>query len=181
MSGTQVELSGTAVLVLCGGLAWLVGSAALDQGVGTVILAAGLALTVWLFTVVRREPLAPYPLPGPRRRRVLGLLVGAVLLTGVGGTLLSSQGFGEFTIPATAIVFGAVLVPISSTVDRRALGLVALALIGIGVAGAMLAARSIGPTYPEGLVGFGVGVVLWLTGAAYGGVLTGLRDRVGSR
>lgn len=181
MSSTQLEVSGTAVLVLCGGIAWLIGSAALDPGVGTVVLAAGIALTVWLFATVRREPLAPFPLPGVRRRRVLGLLVTATLIVGIGRMLLSTQGFGEFTIPTAVIVFGAVLVPIASTIERRALLLPALALIALGVTGAMLAAQSSGSLYSEGFVGLGAGAVLWSAGASYGGVFTVLRDRIGSR
>ena len=41
---TQVEVPGSAVLALAGGAVWLVGSAALPHGAGTVVLAVGIAV-----------------------------------------------------------------------------------------------------------------------------------------
>ncbi len=86
----QVEVPGSAVLALAGGAAWLAGSAALPSGAGTVVLAAGLAVTVWLMVQATR---AGGTGRGPRldrdrRRRVLSLLVVGVGLVVLGGTLI---------------------------------------------------------------------------------------------
>ena len=130
----QVEVPGSAVLALAGGAAWLAGSAALPSGAGTVVLAAGLAVTVWLMVQATR---AGGTGRGPRldrdrRRRVLSLLVVGVGLVVLGGTLLRATGRAELTVPVTVAVGGALLLPLASLLDRRSLIALGAALMLLG-------------------------------------------------
>jgi len=170
----QVEVPGSAVLALAGGAAWLAGSAALPSGAGTVVLAAGLAVTVWLVVQATR---AGGTGRGPRldrdrRRRVLSLLVVGVGLVVLGSTLLRATG------PVTVAVGGALLLPLASLLDRRSLIALGAALMLLGAGGAVLALNSAGGTESQGLVGLVGGVLLWAAAAQQAGLTTQLRDRI---
>ena len=176
----QVEVPGSAVLALAGGAAWLAGSAALPSGAGTVVLAAGLAVTVWLMVQATR---AGGTGRGPRlardrRRRVLSLLVVGVGLVVLGGTLLRATGRAELTVPVTVAVGGALLLPLASLLDRRSLIALGAALMLLGAGGAVLALNSAGVTESQGLVGLVGGVLLWAAAAQQAGLTTQLRDRI---
>jgi hypothetical protein len=176
----QVEVPGSAVLALAGGAAWLAGSAALPSGAGTVVLAAGLAVTVWLMVQATR---AGGTGRGPRldrdrRRRVLSLLVVGVGLVVLGGTLLRATGRAELTVPVTVAVGGALLLPLASLLDRRSLIALGAALMLLGAGGAVLALNSAGVTESQGLVGLVGGVLLWAVAAQQAGLTTQLRDRI---
>jgi hypothetical protein len=177
--GRQVEVPGTAVLALAGGGAWLVGSAALSAGFATVVLAVGIAVTVWL--VIRTSRAAG--VRGPRldrdgRRRVVSIVVVGIVLIAVGTTLLRATDRGELAVPLGVAVCGALLLPLASVLDRRGLLVVGAALMVLGAAGALVALNSVGRAEPQGLVGLGGGVLLWIA-AAQGAGLTGeLRTRI---
>ena len=176
----QVEVPGSAVLALAGGAAWLAGSAALPSGAGTVVLALGLAVTVWLIVQATR---AGGTGRGPRldrdrRRRVIYLLVVGVGLVALGGTLLRATGRAELTVPLTVAVCGALLLPLASLLDRRSLVALGAALMLLGAGGAILALNSAGVTESQGLVGLVGGILLWAAAAQQAGLTTQLRDRI---
>ena len=177
----QVEVPGSAVLALAGGAAWLVGSAALPGGPGTVVLALGLAVTVWLTVRASRAgSLGRGPrIDGQRRRRVVYLVAVGIGLVVLGSTLLGANGRGELSVPLAAAVCGALLVPLASLLDRRGLLALGGGLMLLGAGGAVLALNSAGRTESQGLIGFAGGVLLWLTAAQQAGLMEELRDRIG--
>lgn len=172
----SVTLSAAAVLALGGGAGWLVGSSALDPGLGTVVLAGGLAVTVWLVVTGSRDA-ATRPLEGWRTRRLVRLTVIGLVLVAGESVLLGFTPFGELAVPLGFGVVGALLVPASSTLgDRLYLGLGA-ALMLLAALGAYLALSTAGVLYPRGLVGLGAGVLLWIAAAYRAGLISGLRGR----
>ncbi len=176
----QVEVPGSAVLALAGGAAWLVGASALPGGQGTVVLALGLAVTVWLTIRAHRAGSAGQGprLDGQRRRRVVLLVAVGVALVVLGSTLLRATGRGELTVPLAAAVCGALLLPLASLLDRRGLITLGGALMLLGAGGAVLALNTAGRTEPQGLVGFVGGVLLWAAAAQQVGLLGELRHRI---
>jgi hypothetical protein len=176
----QVEVPGSAVLALAGGGAWLAGSAALPSGAGTVVLAVGLAVTVWLMMQATRVGASGR---GPglnrhRRRRVIYLFGVGVGLVALGGTLLRESGRAELTVPLTVAVCGALLLPLASLLDRRSLIALGAALMLLGAGGAVLALNSAGVAESQGLVGLVGGVMLWVAAAQQAGLTTELRHRI---
>lgn len=176
--GRQVELSGAVVLAVAGAVAWLVGTSALPDGQGTVVLAIGLALTVWLVVRAARTGATEPRIDPERRRRVIYLVVVGVGLVVAGSMLLRATGRAELSVPLAAAVCGALLLPLASLVGRR--GLVALGggLMLLGACGAVLALNSAGRTESQGLVGLVGGVLLWLAAAQQAGLTGELRDRI---
>jgi hypothetical protein len=168
------------VLALAGGVAWLAGSAALPSGAGTVVLAVGIAVTVWL---VVRATRAGGSGRGPRldrdrRRRVITLVVVGVGVVVLGGMLLRATGRAELTVPLTVAVCGALLLPLASLLDRRSLLAVGAALMLLGAGGAVLALNSAGTAESQGVVGLIGGVLLWVAAAQQAGLTGELRDRI---
>jgi hypothetical protein len=176
----QVDVPGSAVLALAGGVAWLVGSAALASGTGTVVLAVGIAVTVWLVVQATRSgrPARGPGLDRDRRRRVITLVVVGVVLVVLGGMLLRATGRAELTVPLTVAVCGALLLPLASVLDRRSLMAVGAALMLLGAGGAVLALNSAGTAEPQGLVGLVGGVLLWAAAAQQAGLADELRHRI---
>jgi hypothetical protein len=175
----QVEVSGPVVLAVAGGGAWLVGSSALPSGPGTVVLAVGIAATVWLAVRAGRAPAFGAPIDRVRRHRVVYLLVVGIGLVVVGSTLLHTTGRAELAVPLAAGVCGALLVPLASLVDRRGLLALGGGLMLLGAGGAVLALNSGGRAESQGLVGFVGGVLLWVAAAQQAGLVSELRDRIG--
>jgi hypothetical protein len=175
----QVEVPGSAVLALAGGAAWLMGSAALPSGTGTVVLALGIAVTVWLMMrATRAGGSRGARLDRDRRRRVIYLLVVGAGLVVVGSMLLRATGRAELTAPLTVAVCGALLLPLASLLDRRALLAVGAGLMLLGAGGAVLALNSAGTTESQGLVGLVGGVLLWVAAAQQAGLADELRERI---
>lgn len=176
----QVEVPGSAVLALAGGVAWLLGSAALPSGAGTVVLALGIAVTAWLTMQATRVGSSGRGrrLGRDRRRRVVYLVVVGVGLVVLGGMLLRATGRGELTVPLAVAVCGALLLPLASLLDRRSLLAVGAVLMVLGAGGAILALNSAGSAESQGLVGLVGGVVLWAAAAQQAGLADGLRDRI---
>ena len=167
------------MLALAGGAAWLVGSAALPGGVATVVLAAGIAVTVWLVVQAGRVAGGRGPrLDRDGRRRVVSLVVVGVALVAIGTTLLNVTGRGELAVPLAVAVCGALLLPLASVLDRRGLLVVGAGLMVLGAAGAMLALNSAGRAEPQGLVGLGCAVLLWVAAAQGAGLTSQLRTRI---
>jgi hypothetical protein len=176
----QVEVSGSAVLALGGGAAWLVGSAALPAGQGTVVLALGITVTVWLMIQAGRSPSAGGGprIDGYRRRRVVYLVAVGVGLVVLGSMLLRASGRAELTVPLAAAVCGALLLPLASLLDRRSLVAVGAGLMLLGAGGAVLALNSAGGMESQGLVGFVGGLLFWAAAAYQAGLAGELRARI---
>ena len=176
----QVDVPGSAVLALAGGAAWLVGSAALPSGAGTVVLALGIAVTVWLVVQATRAPGSGRGsrLDRDQRKRVITLVVVGAGLVVLGGMLLRATGRAELTVPLTVAVCGALLLPLASLLDRRGLLAVGAALMLLGAGGAVLALNSAGTAESQGLVGLVGGVLLWAAAAQQAGLTDELRDRI---
>lgn len=178
MGRAQVDIPGPAVLALGGGAAWLVGAARLPAGLATVVLAVGLGLTVWLFTVTRRRAGRRAALHPEVRRRALRLvLVGAALIAAE-AVLLGLTPYGELTVPLAAATVGALLLPLASLLRTRVLVALGSALMVLGAVGALVALNTVG-TGHQAMVGLLAGVLLWLAAAHQVGLLHELRD--GSR
>jgi hypothetical protein len=173
-------MSGSAVLAVAGGAAWLVGSAALPSGQGTVVLAVGIAVTVWLAVRASRAVDAGRgpQIDGDRRRRVIYLVAAGVGLVVLGSTLLRASGRAELAVPLAAAVSGALLLPLASLLDRRGLLALGGGLMLLGAGGAVLALNSAGRMESQGLVGLVAGVLLWAAGAQQAGLMSELRDRI---
>jgi hypothetical protein len=174
---TQVELPGSGVLALAGGAMWLVGSAALPSGAGTVVLAVGIAATVWLLTRGGRGSGASR-LDRHRRGRVVRLVVVGVGLIALGATLLRATGRAELTVPLAVGVCGLLLLPLASLLERRSLVALGGALMLLGAGGAVLALNTVGSTGPQGLVGLAAGLLLWLAAARQSGLVDRVRSRL---
>lgn len=175
----QVEVPGSAVLALGGGAAWLVGSSALPSGQGTVVLAVGLAVTVWLMVQAGRGHGGTGPrLDRRQRRRVIMLVVVGVVLVTLGAIALRATSRGELTVPLAAAVCGALLIPLAALLDQRGLLAVGGGLLLIGAGAAVVALNSAGGLESQGLVGFAGGVLLWGAAAQQMGLVGELRDRI---
>jgi hypothetical protein len=155
---------------------WTVGAAALDGGIGTVVLAAGLGLTGVLAMALRNQH-AGEPLPPGGRGRFLRLLGITAALVAVAGTVLSALSWGELTVPAAAAMVGVALMMLSSQWDERSLTALGGALMLLGAAGALFALDSAGLLYPQGMVGLIAGALFWLTSAHRTGLLAEVRYR----
>lgn len=163
---------------VAGGVWWIVGAAALMAGTGTVVLAAGLGVTGALVVALRGRYGSGAPLPPGGRTRLLRIVIGAVVLIAIAGTVLGMVSLGELAVPVACAVVGCALFPLSSVLDERSLLAAGAALLVLGALGALLALDSAGTFYPQGLVGMGAGAVLWLVAAVRTGLLAEVRGRV---
>jgi hypothetical protein len=156
---------------------WTVGAAALDAGVGTFVLAAGLGVTGVLVMALRSRHGAGEPLPRGGRSRFLRLLGITAALVAVAVTALGRLSWGELAVPVAAAVVGVALLMLSSQLDERSLLALGGALMVLGAAGALLALDSAGQLYPQGVVGLVAGALFWLTSAHRTGLLAEVRYR----
>jgi hypothetical protein len=168
-----VTLSAAAVLALGGGVGWLVGSSALDAGTGTVVLAAGIAVTVWLVVIGSRDA-AARPMEHWRSRKLLRLAVIGLVVIVAGSALLGFTPYGELAVPLGFGVVGALLLPASSLLGDRTYLVLGALLMLLAALGAFLALNSVGQLYPRGLVGLGAGVLLWAASAYRSGLVAQL-------
>jgi hypothetical protein len=159
------------------GVWWTVGAAALDSGLTTVVLAAGLGVTGGMAVALRRRFGSGEPLPAGGRGRLVRLLVGAAALIAVVAAGLGYIGYAELTVPVACAVVGAALLLAASLLEDRAPVAAGSALLVLGAAGAVLALDSVGTLYPQGVVGLGAGTLLWLFGAQRTGLLAEFRER----
>lgn len=163
---------------VAGGAWWVVGAGALSTGPGTVILAAGLAVTASLTVVVRRRHGSGDPLPNGGRTKLLQIVIGAVVLVAIASTLLGMVSLGELSVPLACAITGGALFPLSTLLDERSLLATGAALLVLGAVGALLALNSAGALYPQGVVGMIAGALLWVTAAVRTGMLAEARGIV---
>jgi hypothetical protein len=162
---------------LLGGLWWTVGAVALSAGLGTVVLAAGLAATGVLIAALRSRHGGGEPLPPGGRARLLRIAFVVVVLAAAAGPLLGLVDLGELAVPVATAVTGVALFPLASLLDERALLAAGGLLLVLAATGALFALDSAGTLLPQGLVGMAAGVVLWLAGAQRSGLLAEARAR----
>ncbi|GAA2855674.1 hypothetical protein GCM10010472_11240 [Pseudonocardia halophobica] len=167
--------------ILLGGAGWVAGSLGFGAGGGTLVMAAGLLVTGWLFITVRRRQGLGARLDRGLRARVLRLVVvvGVVLVVVGVGLPLIGQGWGELTVPVGAVVVGAGLCALSSLLGERSFVAVGGLLVVLGAVGALLALNTGGAAMPLGVVGIGGAVALWVAGVRRLGLVAELRERVG--
>lgn len=162
---------------VAGGLWWVIGAAALDGGIGTVVLAAGLGVVGALVAAGRRSEIVP--LPRGARFRFWRAVVMAAALIAVSGSLLGFLGgYGELTVPLSAAIGGIAAIVLSGQVGERALVGLGGALMVLGAVGAVLALQSAGALYPQGVVGMVAAALVWGEGAYRTGLLREVRSRV---
>lgn len=158
------------------GLAWwTVGAVALDPGVGTVVLAAGLVATGWLVLTVRRTHGSGVPLRRGGRAELLrraGVTLGLIAALSMAAAWL---GWGELLAPAACVLVGIAVARLAGLLGARSVLVVGWALAALGVAGGVLALNTPGQLYGQGLVGLGAAVLLWLAGAHRTRVLAAAR------
>jgi hypothetical protein len=162
---------------IVGAVWWTVGAAALDPGLGTVVLAAGLGVTGVLVMALRSRHGAGEPLPRGGRGRFLRLVGVTAALVAVAGTALGKLSWGELAVPVAAAVIGVAALMLASQLDERSLLALGGALMVLGAAGALLALSSAGALYPQGVVGLVAGGLFWLTSAHRTGLLAEARYR----
>jgi len=151
------------VLELWVGLVWwVVGTLALPAGFGTVVLAAALVVMAWMWRTVRRAHGAGARLPPGGRSELLrrgGVSLGVIVAA---STALGFLGHGEYTVPLAGVLVGVALVRTSRVLDARSVAAAGTVVAALGVAGAFWALNTAGQVYGRGLVGIGIGAVLWL-------------------
>lgn len=165
------------LLPALGGLWWAVGSAALDTGPGTLVLALGLAAAVGLGVALRRRFGRGVALPPGGRTRLLQLSAASVAGVVLGGAGLRLLGLGEIAVPLACAIVAFALFALVRVMDERIYLGLAGALLVLAAVGAVAALSTPGLLYPQGLVGLGTGVLCWLAAAARGGLLAELRAR----
>jgi hypothetical protein len=150
---------------------WTTGSVALDGGLSTAVLAAGLGVTGGLLVALhRRTGWGPRLHSGDRGRllRTVGITIG--LIAG-GGAALGYFGLGELVVPLAAVLVGVATMSLAGVLRERVFIATGGALLVLGAVGALLALDSAGRMYPVGVVGLTAGALFWLTAAQRGGLL----------
>lgn len=163
---------------VAGGVWWIVGAIALSAGVGTLVLAAGLGVTGALVYVLHARYGPGAPLAPGGRTKLMQIVIGAVVLVAIAGSLLGLVSLGELAVPLACAIVGCALFPLSSLLDERSLLAAGGALLVLGAVGALLALDSAGTLLPQGLVGMAAGAVLWMVAAVRTGLLAEVRGRV---
>ncbi|TCK25412.1 hypothetical protein EV378_1219 [Pseudonocardia endophytica] len=162
-------------------LAWVVGGAGLDTGLGTLLVALGVALAGYLWVVRRRASGMVVQLHPERRRRMQRLLIiGAVGLVAF-PILLAMISYGELGTALTAALVAVLLIMASSVIEERSLVAVGAIVLVIAAVGAFIALNSPGVGASQPVIGLGAGAVLFVAGMRRLGVLDELQRRVAAR
>jgi hypothetical protein len=156
---------------------WTTGSAALDGGLSTAVLAAGLGVTGGLLVAQHRRQGWGPRLPGSDRGRLLRTVGITLGLIAGGGAALGYFSLGELVVPLACVLVGIAAMTLAPVLGERVLVAAGGALLVLGAAGALLALDSAGRAYPVGVVGLTAGALLWLTSAYRTGLLRHLAER----
>lgn len=164
--------------IAIGTLAWVVGGAGLDTGLGTLLVALGLGLAGYLVVVRRRASGMVVPLHPERRKRMQRLIVIGVIGLFAFPVLLSFISYGELGTALSAGLIGVLLIMASSVIEERSLVAVGSLVLVVAALGAFLALNSPGIGVSQPVIGLGAGAILWIAGMRRLGVLDELRRRV---
>ena len=177
-SGSAIRLDPVIVECLVG-VAWLtVGTLGLgSDGAGTLLLAGGIALVVFILVENRRRGSHPFD---PRRSadlmRYAGIAIGAIIVESVLLGLISEAGFGARGSPPSSPGSPSWRWP--ARPDSGPTQWLGVALIVLGVLGALMSTQETSSFVSQGLLGLLCGVLLLVSAADRIGLLETLRDRV---
>ncbi|MFP5022976.1 hypothetical protein [Pseudonocardia phyllosphaerae] len=167
--------------IVLGALTWAVGAGGLDSGLGTVLVALGVGLTVYLWIVRRRNRAMAVVLHPERKRRMQRLILigvaGIVLLP----SLLSLLGYGELGLAVSVALIGVLLIQASAVLEERSLVAVGGIVLVLAAFAAFLALGSPEGSSAQAVLGLGAGVVLWIAAARRLGILDELSRRYNLR
>ncbi len=160
------------------GVAWLtVGTLGLgSDGAGTLLLAAGIALVVFILVENRRR--GSRPLDSRRSGDLLrftAFAVGAIVVVSVLLGLISASGFGP---GVAAVITGVAFLALARSTGQRPTQWLGIALVVLGVLGALMSTQETSSFVSQGLLGLLCGVLVLLSAADRIGLLETLRDRV---
>jgi hypothetical protein len=159
------------------GVAWLtVGTLGLGaDGAGTLLLAGGIALVVFILVENRRRGSQTLD---PRRSTDLmrygGIAIGAIIVESVLLGLLSEAGFGP---GIAAVITGVAFLSLARSTGQRPTQWLGIALIVLGVLGGLMSTQETSSFVSQGLLGLLCGVLLLVSAADRIGLLETLRDR----
>jgi hypothetical protein len=160
------------------GVAWLtVGTLGLGaDGAGTLLLAGGIALVVFILVENRRRGSHAFD---PRRSadlmRYAAIAAGAVIVESVLLGLISEAGFAP---GIAAVITGIAFLVLARSTGQRPTQWLGVALVVLGVFGALMSTQETSSFVSQGLLGLLCGVLLLVSAADRIGLLETLRDRV---
>ena len=158
-------------------VAWLtVGTLGLGaDGVGTLVLAVGIAAGV--FVVVENRRAGPRLFDADRSGLLLRLVGGVVVLVVVASILLGLVSSSVFVPGIAAVATGVALLSLFGATGERPTRWLGIAAIVLGVLSAFVSTQTDGGFASQGLLGLVLGIALLLSAADRIGMLTMLRDR----
>lgn len=160
------------------GVAWLtVGTLGLgSDGAGTLLLAGGIALVVFILVENRRRGSRPFD---ARRSgdllRYGAFAVGAIVVVSVLLGLISVSGFGP---GIAAVICGVAFLALARSTGQRPTQWLGIALVVLGVLAALMSTQETSSFVSQGLLGLLCGLLVLLCAADRIGLLETLRDRV---
>jgi hypothetical protein len=159
-------------------VAWLtVGSLGLgSDGAGTLLLAAGIALVVFIVVENRRRGSRAFdPRASADLLRYGAFAIGAILVLTVLLGLISAAGLGP---GVAAVITGVAFLALARSTGQRPTQWLGIALIVLGVLAALMSTQETSSFVSQGLLGLVCGVLVLLSAADRIGLLETLRDRV---
>lgn len=160
------------------GVAWLtVGTLGLGaDGAGTLLLAGGIALVVFILVENRRRGSNAFdPARSADLMRYGGAAIGAIIVATVLLGLISETGFAP---GLAAVITGIAFVTLSRSTGQRPTQWLGIALVVLGVLGALLSTQETSGLVSQGLLGLLCGLLVLVSAADRIGLLESLRDRV---
>jgi hypothetical protein len=167
------------VLVECLiGVAWLtVGSLGLgSDGAGTLLLAAGIALVVFVLVENRRRGSRSFD--APRSADLLrygAFAVGGIVVVSVLLGLISEAGFAP---GLSAVITGVAFLAVARSTGQRPTQWLGIAFVVLGVLAALLSTQETSSFVSQGLLGLLCGLLVLVSAADRIGMLDTLRDRM---
>jgi hypothetical protein len=159
-------------------VAWLtVGTLGLgSDGAGTLLLAGGIALVVFILVENRRRGSRAFDARcSADLVRYAAFAVGAVLVVSVLLGLISASGLGP---GVAAVINGVAFLALARSTGQRPTQWLGIALVVLGVLGALMSTQETSSFVSQGLLGLVCGVLVLLSAADRIGLLETLRDRV---
>ncbi|MCD2197138.1 hypothetical protein LQ327_27575 [Actinomycetospora endophytica] len=160
------------------GVAWLtVGTLGLGaDGAGTLLLAGGIALVVFIFVENRRRGSHAFdPHRSADLMRYGAIAIVAIIAESVLLGLISEAGFGP---GIAAVITGVAFLALSRSTGQRPTQWLGIALIVLGVLGALMSTQETSSFVSQGILGLLCGLLLLVSAADRIGLLETLRDRV---